>query len=170
MIEFVAEITKYAQKGEKTGWTYIEVPCEIANKIKPKTKISFRVKGKLDELMISQVALVPMGQGNYILALNAEMRKGINKQIGDKLKVFLEEETEDLPISADLLISLDLEPEALRVFNSYPKGHQRYYSNWVESAKTYETKSKRIYMCVYGLLNKMDYGQMIRHFKKEPLL
>lgn len=170
MVEFQAEIIKYAKNGEKTGWTFVEVPLDIAEKIKPKTKTTYRVKGKLGALAISQVALVPIGEGNYILPLNAEMRKVLKKHVGDKLKIALEEETEELPISADLLTSLELEPEALEVFNSYPKGHQRYYSNWVESAKTYETKSKRIYMCVFGLLHKMDYGQMIRHFKKEPRL
>jgi Domain of unknown function (DUF1905)/Bacteriocin-protection, YdeI or OmpD-Associated len=169
MVEFEAEIIKYAKNGEKTGWTFVEIPLDIAVKIKPKTKTSYRVKGKLDNLTINQVALVPVGEGNFILPLNAEMRKVLKKEVGNKLKVSLEEEIEELPISADLLASLDLEPEALSLFNSYPKGHQRYYSNWVESAKTFETKSKRIYMCVYGLLHNMDYGQMIRHFKKEPM-
>ena len=170
MVEFEAEIIRYAKNGEKTGWTFVEVPWDIAEQIKPKTKTTYRVKGYLDAFEISQVALVPIGEGNFILPLNAEMRKHIKKQVGDKLKVSLEEESQELPISGDLLASLELEPEALELFNSYPRGHQRYYSNWVESAKTYETKSKRIYMCVYGLLHKMDYGQMIRHFKKEPLL
>jgi hypothetical protein len=170
MVEFEAEIIKYQKNGEKTGWTYVELLHEVAEQIKPKTKTTYRVKGRLDALTISQVALVPIGEGNFILPLNAEMRKKIKKQVGDKLKVGLEAETEELAISADLLASLELEPTALALFNSYPKGHQRYYSNWVESAKTYETKSKRIYMCIYGLSHQMDYGQMIRHFKKEPLL
>jgi Domain of unknown function (DUF1905)/Bacteriocin-protection, YdeI or OmpD-Associated len=170
MVEFEAEIFKYAKNGEKTGWTFVEVPVNVAEKIKPKTKTSYRVKGKLDALSIHQVALVPIGEGNYILPLNAEMRKILKKQVGNKLKIALEEETEELLISADLLASLEFEPEALQLFKSYPKGHQRYYSNWVESAKTYETKSKRIYMCVFGLLHKMDYGQMIRHFKNDPIL
>ena len=167
MVEFEAIIEKYAKNGEKTGWTYFEILLDIAEKIKPKTRTAYRVKGSLNNYEIRQVALVPIGEGNFIIALNAEMRKHIKKQVGDKIQVKLAEETEELPISADLLASLELEPSALEVFNSYPKGHQRYYSNWVESAKTYETKSKRIYMCLYGLINKMDYGQMIRHFKNE---
>jgi hypothetical protein len=170
MVEYAAEILKYAKNGEKTGWTFVEVPLDIAEQIKPKTKTSYRVKGKLDGLSIRQVALLPIGEGNFILPLNAEMRKVLKKQVGDKLKIALEEDTEELPISVDLLNSLELEPEALELFKSYPKGHQRYYSTWVESAKTFETKSRRIYMCVYGLLHQMDYGQMIRHFKKEPML
>jgi Domain of unknown function (DUF1905)/Bacteriocin-protection, YdeI or OmpD-Associated len=160
MVEFEAIIEKYAKNGEKTGWTFIEIPLDIAEQIKPKTRTAYRVKGSLNNYEIRQVALVPIGEGNFIIALNAEMRKQIKKQVGDKIQV-------KLPISADLLASLELEPSALEVFNSFPKGHQRYYSNWVESAKTYETKSKRIYMCLFGLINKMDYGQMIRHFKNE---
>ena len=45
MIHFNAVIKKFNEQGEKTGWTYIEIPEEIASKIKPGYKKSFRVKG-----------------------------------------------------------------------------------------------------------------------------
>ena len=32
--------------GEKTGWSYIEIPAAIAQQLKPNYKKSFRVKGK----------------------------------------------------------------------------------------------------------------------------
>ncbi|MCP9768684.1 DUF1905 domain-containing protein [Lacihabitans sp. LS3-19] len=167
MVSFSTEIRKYIKNGEKTGWTYIEVLREIADKLKPEVKTSYRVKGTIDKHKIAQVALVPIGEGDFILALNAEMRKHIKKQVGDKVEVVLEVDSDEFLMSPDLIASLEMEPEALALFESFPKGHQRYYSNWVESAKTIETKTKRIYMCLYGLLHKMDYGEMIQHFKKE---
>ncbi len=47
MVTFKAEIEKFEQMGEKTGWTYIFIPQAIAHQIKPDCRKSFRVKGKL---------------------------------------------------------------------------------------------------------------------------
>ena len=48
MISWTATIKKFDKQGEKTGWTYIEVPAELANKLQPGNKKGFRVKGRLD--------------------------------------------------------------------------------------------------------------------------
>ncbi|MEI9933350.1 MAG: DUF1905 domain-containing protein [Ferruginibacter sp.] len=73
---------KFGEQGEKTGWSYILVKKEIAEKLKPGNKKSFRVKGKLDEYSIKGIALVPMGEGNFIMAINATMRKAmVNKKV-----------------------------------------------------------------------------------------
>ena len=79
MICYQTIIKKFGAQGEKTGWTYIEVPAKIAQQIYPNTKKSFRVKGKLDALEISGMALIPMGEGDFILALKADVRKKIRK-------------------------------------------------------------------------------------------
>src|SRR5260221_10117014 len=89
MIKFTTTILKFDSKGEKTGWTYIEVPSEISQQLKPGTKKSFRVKGKLDNYSIRRIALLPMGNGDFIMPLNASMRKGIGKRKGHSLNVQL---------------------------------------------------------------------------------
>jgi uncharacterized protein YdeI (YjbR/CyaY-like superfamily) len=61
---------------------------------------------------------------------------------------------------------LDDEPAALAFFITLPKGHQQYFSNWIESAKTIDTKTKRIMQAVAGLAMGLGYGEMVRHFKK----
>ncbi|WP_262919566.1 YdeI/OmpD-associated family protein [Niabella hibiscisoli] len=43
--------------------------------------------------------------------------------------------------------------------------HQNYFSKWIDDAKTDATKTKRIAQALFGLNNKMDYGQMIRYHK-----
>ena len=48
MIRFSAVIKRFGSQGEKTGWTYIEVPQELAVQLQPNSRKSFRVKGKLD--------------------------------------------------------------------------------------------------------------------------
>jgi hypothetical protein len=90
MVAFTAKIQKFIKQGEKTGWTYIEIHSRYAQKIKPDTKVSYRVKGLLDDFRIEKTALLPMGDGNFIMPLNATLRKGIGKKVGDTLQVKLE--------------------------------------------------------------------------------
>jgi len=103
MVVFNTTILKFKEQGEKTGWTYIVIPADVARKIKPGTKKSFRVKGKLDDYPIRQVALLPMGGGEFILPLNAGMRKGIGKRHGAMLRVALEEDNKPLTLDPDLM-------------------------------------------------------------------
>ncbi len=65
------------------------IPPDIAEKLKPGFKKSFRVKGKLDKYPIAQQALLPMGNGEFILPLKASLRKAIHKNKGAMLKLSL---------------------------------------------------------------------------------
>lgn len=151
--------------GEKSGWTYIDVPLDVSQSLNPDIKTSYRVKGKIDQHAIAQVSLVPMGDGHFIIAINGTMRKAIRKEEGAMVTLTLERDTSELTISEDLMGCLLEEPTAWESFNNLPKSHQRYYSNWIESAKTIETKTKRIHQTIFGLSHGMEYGEMIRHFK-----
>ena len=162
MVSFSTTILKFGEQGEKTGWTYILIKSSIAEKIKPNNKKSYRVKGKLDDQSFSGLAMIPMGEGDFIIALNAELRKKIQKRKGDTIKVQIEEDKKGYLLNAAFIECLNDEPEANQFFNSLPKSHQNYFSKWIESAKTIETKSKRIAMAVNALSKKWNYGVMIR--------
>jgi Bacteriocin-protection, YdeI or OmpD-Associated/Domain of unknown function (DUF1905) len=164
MIQFKAILDKFGEKGEKSGWTYFVIPAHIAQELNPGVKVGYRVKGKIDNFPIKMVALLPMGEGDYIIPFNEKLKKGTAKKEGSTIEVTLEIDTDEFEISQDLLDCMADDPKADEAFNKMPKSHQKYYSNWVESAKTFETKSKRIAQCIFGLANGMDYGQMIRHF------
>lgn len=164
-VSFESVFQKFQKMGEKTGWTFLEVVSEIANQIKPDTKTSFRVKGFIGSTKISFVALLPMGNGDFILPLNAEIRKTLQVNLGEKVILSLEEDTEERSLDGDFLATLELEPHALRFFETLTKGHQRYFSNWISSAKTIETRIKRISMAIEGLNRELGYGEMIRYFK-----
>lgn len=165
MISFTAPVKKFSKKGEKTGWTYIEINAELAQKLFPGNKKSFRVKGCLDNFKISQSALMPMGNGIFILPLNSEMRKNTGKREGDEIIVRIEADKSPVILSEELLECLEEEPKALEHFRKLPPSHQKYYSRWIQSAKTFETKSKRIAMAVNALLKGYNYGEMIRESK-----
>lgn len=166
MVSYTAVIHKFEKKGEKTGWTYIEVPPDVAQKLKPRTRVSFRVKGKLDAHPVKGVALLPMGDGAFILPLNAAMRKAIGKREGAMLKVQLEEDKAPFVFDAELMACLADEPAALKFFKTLPGSHQRYFSKWVAEAKTDATKAKRIAQSVTALAVGKGYGEMLRSLKK----
>ena len=165
MVQFTTTILQFGEQGEKTGWTYIEVPAEGAQKLKPGNKKAFRVKGKLDNYPIKAVAIMPRGDGSFILVLNATMRKGIGKRKGAMVKVQLQEDKTEQPMSADLLACLKDDPDAQAGFDKLTKGHQRYFSNWIESAKTEATRTKRLTMAMIALAKGWGYPEMVRAAK-----
>lgn len=164
MIEFTTTIQRFDKKGEKTGWQYIEISAAQAKKLKD-SKVSFRVKGKLDSVAIQKTAILPMGDGHFILPVNATHRKALGKKHGDKLKIQLELDERKLPLSAVLMTCLQEDPEALKFFKSLPPSHQSYYSKWIESAKTSATKAKRIVISMNGFSKKQTYSEMMRAYK-----
>jgi len=166
MITFTTTIHKFVSQGEKTGWTYIEISASQAKKLKPNTKVSFRVKGTLDSFGIQKTALLPMGDGKFIMPLNAAIRKGIGKKQGEKLKVALEVDEREIELSRDLMKCLKDDPQAQSFFKTLTKGHQQYFSKWIESAKTPATKTKRIVMALTAFTKKQGYPEMMRENKR----
>lgn len=162
MVKFSTTILKFGQQGEKTGWTYISIPAKIAQQLQPNNKKSFRVKGKLDAYAIEKTALIPMGDGDFILPLNATIRKAIKKQKGDTLKVQITTDTAPILPPSELLECMADEPEALQYFNALPQSHRNYFTKWIDSAKTEPTKAKRIALVIRTMINKMDFGAMLR--------
>jgi hypothetical protein len=167
MISFKALIEKFEEQGEKTGWSYIRVPASAAGKLRPGQKTSFRVKGFLDDHPIEGVALIPMGEGDFIIAVNADMRKAIRKQRGDTLRVRLEPDEKPFVICPDLMESLQDEPRALAFFKTLPPGHQRYFSKWIDSVKTEPTRVKRIAQAVDALARSLGFSAMVRALKAD---
>ncbi|MCX6292213.1 MAG: YdeI/OmpD-associated family protein [Bacteroidetes bacterium] len=166
---FTVTIQRFKDKGEKTGWTYIDVPADVAQRLKPGFKKSFRVKGKLDGFSIKGIALIPMGGGDYIMPLNAGLRKGIGKRAGAMLKVNIEADDSPVLLDADLVECLDDDPDASDFFKSLSKSHQNYFSKWIASAKTEETKAKRIAHAVQALSRKLNFAEMLRSLKKSNI-
>jgi uncharacterized protein DUF1905/bacteriocin resistance YdeI/OmpD-like protein len=165
MIKFTSTLLKFDEQGEKTGWTYLQIPADIAAQLKPGYKKSFRVKGKLDDFKIKSVALMPMGDGNFIMPFNAIMRKGTGKRKGAAIIAQLEEDDSPLKLNEDFRMCLNDEPAALKHFNSLAGSHRNYFSKWIDSAKTEATKTKRIAMAVSALSRNLGYPEMMREQK-----
>jgi hypothetical protein len=167
MVCFSTIIKRFAEKGEKTGWTYIDIHAGIAQQLVPGNKKGFRVKGKLDDYIFEGISLVPMGGGDFIMPINATVRKNIKKRKGDSLKVQLEIDNKPVMPPAELIECLKDEPAALNHFYKLPKSHQNYFTRWIESAKTIQTRSKRIALSVNALATGRSFSEMFRKMKEE---
>jgi uncharacterized protein YdeI (YjbR/CyaY-like superfamily) len=108
-----------------------------------------------------------MGSGNFIMPLNATMRKNIGKKKGAQVTVRIEVDNEPLMPSSNLMVCLETEPDAMSFYTSLAKSHQQYFSKWIESAKTEQTKTKRIVQTVNALSRNRNFAEMMRALKAE---
>jgi hypothetical protein len=169
MIKYTTRVLKFEKKGEKSAWSYIEISAAQAEKLKPGCRVTFRVKGKIDQHSIQKTAILPIGDGSFILPVNATIRKAIGKKAGDTVKVQFESDDRELTLSADFVTCLKDDRNAYSFFKTLPKSHQNYFSKWIEDAKTAPTKTKRITMAVIALSKGMGFGEMLRASKVDRL-
>ena len=167
MVAFTSTIKKFDNQGEKTGWTYIEIPAAIAEQLKPGTKKSFRVKGALDKHAITGVALLPMGGGVFIMALNASMRKGIKKNVGETIQVNLQGDEKEQELPVGFMECLKDEPAALEQYNRLSKSHKGYFRIWITTVKSEAAQARRMAQAVTALAKGQDFVQMVRALKQK---
>jgi len=140
-------LEKFPGKG---GWTYAKIP-EI-----PQDKHSHfgwvKVCGSIDSYEIKKMNLMPMGNGQLFLSVKAEIRKSINKQAGDYVKVVLYTDKEpDLP-PQEWLDCLKEEPKAFDFFDKLLDEEKKGYIQYIYSAKSEQIKIERMGNCIEMLL------------------
>jgi Domain of unknown function (DUF1905)/Bacteriocin-protection, YdeI or OmpD-Associated len=162
MITFSATLQKFGMQGEKTGWIYVPVPMDISLAIKPNNKKSFKVKGTIDKVAITGVELTAMVEGFFIVAVNAKLRKELQKTENDEVIVSLEEDDDVNKLSIDLLKAIEATPDAAPYFNALPPSHKNAYSVWIKAAKSEPVIAKRVAAAVKACTLKMSYGDMMK--------
>lgn len=167
MYSFKTVIRKFADKGEKTGWTYVDVPPDIITKLKLPNKKEFRIKGVADDIKFERLACYPIGEGNFIIALNAELRKKLGKKEGAMISIKLEKDEVAAIQSQELIDCLKEDKIALKQFNSLLLSQRNYFHRYVYSAKGTATKAGRIVHILEAMYKKQDFGEMIRSLKKK---
>lgn len=167
MQSFQAILHKYTQKGEKSGWTYVEIPTAVLAKLKRKNKKAFRIKGSIDNAKFEKMTTYAIGDGAMIIAVNAQLRKTLGKKEGAVVKVKFEVDEGAPLISQELMDCLKEDKVALSQFESLTLSHQTYFHRYIESAKTTATKAGRIVNTIDAMLKKQNFGEMIRSMKKK---
>lgn len=170
MTRFTTSLQQFDEKGEKSGWTYILIPQDMALSLSPGSRKTFRVKGKIDEYNIKGVAVMPMGDGSFILPVNAQMRKALGKRKGALVKVSLAKDPMQPEIPPALAACLDYEPQAKTFFEQLPLSQRNYYSNWVVAVKSESLQATRIAQVIDALhlgYNFVAFMQYLKARKKQ---
>ena len=139
----------------KGGWTYARIPEIKQDKSKPFGWV--KVKGTIDGYEIRKCHLMPMGNGLLFLPVRAEIRKKIQKNVGDTVHIILYADNEPLEIPIEMLECLKHEPRALRFLRSLSEGEQNYYLKWVYSAKKEDTRVERLARTVDRLASGLKF-------------
>lgn len=159
-------ILKFGAQGEKTGWSYIVVPADVADKLCKGNKKGFRTKGKIDDYKFSGKSLIPLGKGDFIFTMDAKIRKAIGKRAGAMVTLEIAYDKTEYQLNQEFMSCLNDEPEAMAFFKTLTGSHQRYFSKWVDSAKTEDTRAKRIAQSINAFLKKQGFPEMMRANKK----
>jgi hypothetical protein len=167
MPSFKAIIQKFASKGEKTGWTYVDIPFDILKKLKLTNKQNFRIKGVMDDVKFERLAVYPIGEGNYIIAINGELRKKIGKKEGAMVSVKFELDKAEALQSPELIACLNEDKIAKKQFDSLLLSHRNYFHRYIYSAKGQATKAGRIVNVINAMHKKQNFGEMIRSLKEK---
>lgn len=133
-------LEKFLGKG---GWTYALVP-----EIKPDPHAWFgwiSVRGTIDDIELPRCKLMPKGNGQLFLPVNAAIRKKLKKQAGDSVQIVLYTADEPPVFPQEIRDCFDFEtPEVLKRFQQLSVDAQHALLKPVFAAKQAETKTKRI--------------------------
>jgi hypothetical protein len=141
------KLEKFPGKG---GWTFARIPEVLQDKSKPFGWV--KVRGAIDGYEIKKYNLMPMGNGMLFLAVRAEIRKKIKKKEGDTIHVILFTDDEPMEVPDEMVLCMQDEPKALKFFKGLSGSEQKYYIDWIYSAKKEETKIERMAETVNRLL------------------
>ncbi len=126
----------------KGGWTFARIPEILQDKKSPFGWV--KVRGTIDGYEIRKYHLMPMENGNLFLPVKAEIRKIINKKEGDTVHIILFKDNEPLEVPEEMMLCLEEEPQALTFFNKLTESEQKFYIQYIYSAKKEETKIVRL--------------------------
>ena len=166
MPTFKSIINRFSSKGEKTGWTYVDIPKDIISKLRLPDRKGFRIKGIIDNVKIEKLSTYPTGDGNFIIAINNELKKKLGKKEGAMVSVKFEIDASKAPQSKELIAALKEDKIALEQFRSLTLSHQNYFHRYVVTAKGMDTKAGRIVNVINAMYRKQNFGEMIRSLKK----
>jgi hypothetical protein len=136
------------QSAGKTA-TGLEVPPEVIAELGAGKKPAVRVTlGSY-----SYRSTVASRSGRYLIGVNAQVREEAGVAAGDEVDVELELDTapRELELHPEFAQALDAEPDARRFFDGLSYSQRRWFAEPIGTAKTPETRERRIEKAVARL-------------------
>jgi hypothetical protein len=130
---------------------YVSVPFDVEKTYGAKGQV--KVKAWFDDYPYRGV-LASMGTGCHIIIMRKDVRQAIGKNVGDRIKVELERDTEEriVDVPSDLDEALRQSPKAEKFFNTLSYTNRKEYAAWISAAKRTETREKRLAETIQKLL------------------
>jgi hypothetical protein len=90
-------------------------------------------------------SLAPMGGGVHILGIRKDVREAIGKDVGDRVHVVIELDTEprEVVIPKELAAALEAHDDVAASFSALSYTHRREFAEWVAEGKRDETRERR---------------------------
>ena len=135
--EFDAEI-----KAGRGGGALVEMPFSVRDVFGTGGQVRVKVTFDGHEYRGS---LAPMGGGVHIVGVRKDVRAAIGKDVGDRVRVVVEPDTEprEVAIPEELAAALAAHDDAAAVYSSLSYTHRREFAEWVAEAKRQETRDRR---------------------------
>jgi len=124
------------------GGAYVRIPFDVEEVFgKKRVPVKATIEGQP-----YRGTLVRMGEPFHILIILKAIRQETGKDIGDQVKIELEEDTlpREVSIPKDLQEALDRNPAAKAAFQKLSYSHQKEHVNAILDAKRPETRQRRI--------------------------
>ena len=104
----------------------------------------------------ARATLVPAGGGRYRMQINTALRKAAGADVGDMVGVELriDRASRRLPVPPDLRAGLRPHPKAWKAFERLTLGQRRQFIVWFDSAKSAETRRRRLDRAIDVLLER----------------
>ncbi|WP_290841204.1 YdeI/OmpD-associated family protein [Flavobacterium sp.] len=152
----IIDDTFILKKGQEKGaWTFIEMP--ILETVPKKRNSTVRVRGFIDAFEIVDFNIWAMKKGTF-MAVKADIRKAIKKEVGDSVKLVLYLDEAPMVIPDDFLTCLKDEPKLHAKFLKLTDAKKKETIDWIFSAKTDDAVVERMGKVMDKLENAKTYS------------
>ncbi len=148
------EFTSKLERFEGVGtWTYADIPFDVERAFGKKGQV--KVKGTVNGIAF-RGSLMPHGDGTHFLVVNRSVRDAARVDIGHKVKIVLEAETEErvIALPPDFERALAKSKASRTGWDKLSYSHKREYLGWITDAKKEETRKRRIEKAIAELAEK----------------
>ncbi len=137
------EFEAVLEAGDGDGGVFVVVPFSVHEVFGTKGRVP--VQATLDGYPY-QGSITPLGDGHHALHVLKQIRKAVDKTIGDTVRVTLSRDVVErkMDTPTDLAAQLATNPQAAAYFAKLAYTHQREFVRWLEGAKKPETRAHRL--------------------------
>ena len=137
------EFEAVLEAGDGDGGVFVVIPFSVPEVFGTKGRVPVQVT--FDGYPY-QGSLTPLGDGHHALHVLKQIRKAVDKTIGDTVCVTLSRDVVErkMEAPADLAAQLAANPKAAAYFARLAYTHQREFVRWLDGAKRPDTRARRL--------------------------